>query len=77
MKSTKLIKGTMPSEYGGRISSVLDVSMREGNMQEFHAEGGIGAIASRFTVEGPLKKEKASFLISNRITYLPYLLNPV
>ena len=77
IKSTKLIKGTMPSEYGGRISSVLDVSMREGNMQEFHAEGGIGAIASRFTVEGPLKKEKASFLISNRITYLPYLINPV
>ena len=70
IKNTTLIKGGMPAQYGGRLSSVLDVAMKEGNMKNFEAEGGIGAIASRLSVQGPIKKEKASFIISARRTYV-------
>ena len=70
IKNTTLIKGGMPAQYGGRLSSVLDVAMKEGNMKNFEAEGGIGAIASRLSVQGPIKNEKASFIISARRTYV-------
>lgn len=70
IKSTTLIKGGMPAQYGGRLSSVLDVQMKEGNMKEFSAEGGIGIISSRLTVQGPIKKEKTSFMVSGRRTYI-------
>ncbi|MEY2596269.1 MAG: hypothetical protein RI965_1541 [Bacteroidota bacterium] len=76
IKNTTLIKGGMPAQYGGRISSVLDVSMKEGNLGKYQVEGGIGTIASRFSVQGPLKKDKASFLLSGRRTYIDALIKP-
>jgi hypothetical protein len=69
IKNTTLIKGGIPAVYGGRISSVLDIQMKEGNNQNFQGEGGIGLISSRLTLEGPIVKEKSSFLISGRRTY--------
>jgi hypothetical protein len=73
IKNVTLIKGGMPAQYGGRLSSVLDVSMKEGNNQKYQFEGGIGLIASRFSVQGPLKKDKASFIVSARRTYVDAL----
>jgi hypothetical protein len=70
IKNTTLIKGNMPAQYGGRVSSVLDIQMKDGNNQNFGFEGGIGTIASRFTAEGPIVKDKASFLLSGRRTYI-------
>ncbi|MBK9993085.1 MAG: TonB-dependent receptor plug domain-containing protein [Saprospiraceae bacterium] len=70
LKNVSLTKGGFPARYGGRLSSVLEINMKEGNMNEFHGEGGIGIIASRLTLEGPIKKDKASFMISGRRTYL-------
>jgi hypothetical protein len=74
VKNITLTKGGMPAQYGGRLSSVLDISMKEGNMKEYHAEGGIGYIASRLTVEGPIKKDKSSFVISGRRTFIDLFL---
>jgi hypothetical protein len=76
IKNVTLIKGGMPANYGGRLSSVVDVSMKEGNMKEYHAEGGIGLIASRLTLEGPIKKDKGSFMLSGRRTYIDVLIRP-
>jgi hypothetical protein len=76
IKSTTLIKGGMPANYGGRLSSVLDVSMKDGNNKEFHGEGGIGLIASRLTLEGPIVKNKGSFMLSGRRTYIDILTKP-
>ncbi len=69
IKNTTLIKGGMPAQYGGRLSSVLDIQMKEGNDKTYEAEGGIGLIASRLTFEGPIQKEKSSFIVSARRTY--------
>ncbi len=76
IKNITLIKGSMPAQYGGRISSVLDVSMKEGNMKKYEVEGGVGLIASRISVQGPIKKDKASFIISARRTYVDVLTKP-
>ena len=76
IKSTTLIKGAMPAQYGGRLSSVLDVSMKEGNMNKYEVDGGIGLIASRLSVQGPLVKQKASFIVSYRRTYVDLLVTP-
>ena len=76
IKNTILIKGGMPAQYGGRISSVLDVAMKDGNINKFQGEGGIGAIATRFSFQGPIKKEKASFIVSARRTYIDALVKP-
>ena len=73
IKNTTLIKGGMPAQYGGRLSSVLDVSMKDGNSKKYEVEGGIGAIASRLSIQGPLVKEKASFIVSARRTYIDAL----
>lgn len=70
VKSVSLIKGGMPAQYGGRLASVLDISMKEGNNKEYRAEGGLGFIASRLTIEGPIKKDTASFIISGRRTFV-------
>lgn len=70
IKSTTLIKGGMPANYGGRIASVLDVQMKDGNTNYYQADGGIGLIASRLTLQGPIQKNKSSFLFSGRRTYL-------
>lgn len=76
IKSVTLIKGGMPASYGGRLSSVVDVSMKEGDMKQFHGEGGIGLIASRFTIQGPIDKNKGSFMVSGRRTYIDLLVKP-
>jgi len=69
IRDIKLYKGDIPANYGGRLSSVLDVMMKEGNNKKFSATGGIGLISSRLTLEGPIVNEKTSFLISGRRTY--------
>ncbi|HSN50386.1 MAG TPA: TonB-dependent receptor, partial [Bacteroidales bacterium] len=69
IKDVKLYKGDIPANYGGRLSSVLDVRMNEGNSKKFEVNGGIGLIASRLTVEGPIIKDKLSFIVSGRRTY--------
>jgi hypothetical protein len=76
IKNVSLIKGGMPAQYGGRLSSVLDISMKEGNDKKFQVEGGIGLIASRISIQGPIKKNKASFIISARRTYVDALTKP-
>jgi len=76
IKNVTLIKGAMPAQYGGRLSSVLDISMKEGNNKDFHIEGGIGLIASRFSLQGPIKKNKSSFLIAARRTYIDAISKP-
>lgn len=76
VKSINLIKGGMPAQYGGRLASVLDIGMKDGNNQKFHGDGGIGLIASRLTLQGPIKKNKASFIVSGRRTYADVLAAP-
>jgi hypothetical protein len=71
----KLYKGGVPSEYGGRISSVLDIRMKNGNNKRFGISGGIGLISSRLMIEGPIKKETGSFIITARRTYADIFLN--
>lgn len=74
IKDVSLYKGGMPAQYGGRLSSVLDVKMQDGNDKKFGIEGGLGLIASRIKAEGPLVKNKSSFMISARRTYIDLLL---
>jgi CarboxypepD_reg-like domain/TonB-dependent Receptor Plug Domain len=69
IKDVTLYKGGMPAEYGGRLSSVMDIKMLEGNNQTFHTSGGLGLIAARLNVEGPIVKDKGSFFVSGRRTY--------
>ncbi|AEI52205.1 TonB-dependent receptor [Runella slithyformis] len=69
IKDATIIKGNSPANFGGRLSSVLDVRMREGNDKAFQTSGGIGVISSRLAIEGPIQKEKSSFMISGRRTY--------
>jgi hypothetical protein len=69
VKDLKLYKGDIPAEYGGRLSSLLDIRMKEGNQKEWHATGGLGLISSRLTVEGPIIKDKFSILVAGRRTY--------
>ena len=70
IKDVSLYKGGMPAEYGGRLSSVLDIKMDEGNDKDYATEGGIGIISSRIKLEGPIVKDKGSFMISARRTYI-------
>lgn len=69
LKDIKLYKGAAPAEFGGRLSSVLDIRMKEGNMKRFAMSGGIGLISSKLTLEAPIVKDKGSFIISGRRTY--------
>jgi hypothetical protein len=69
IKDVQLYKGGIPARFGGRLASVLDIHMNEGNSKSFHGTGGIGTIASRLTLEGPIVKDKGAFLISGRRTY--------
>lgn len=69
LKDVSIIKGNSPAQYGGRLSSVLDVKMKEGNNQNYNVTGGIGLISSRLSVEGPIQKDKSSFIVSGRRTY--------
>ena len=77
IKNVTLTKGGFPARYGGRLSSIIEINMKEGNMQELHGEGAIGLIASRLTLEGPIKKDKTSFMISGRRTYADLLFKPL
>ncbi len=74
IKDIKLYKGGIPARYGGRVSSVLDIFQKEGNSKELKVNGGIGAVASRLLVEGPILKDKAAFLIGGRASYAHLLL---
>ncbi|MBX2892161.1 MAG: TonB-dependent receptor [Saprospiraceae bacterium] len=69
VKDLKAYKGGFPAQYGGRLSSVIDVRMKEGNNQKFSGAGGLGLISSRLTLEGPIQRDKSSFIVSGRRTY--------
>ncbi|MCB0698403.1 MAG: carboxypeptidase-like regulatory domain-containing protein, partial [Chitinophagaceae bacterium] len=69
IKDVTVYKGSIPAEYGGRLSSVLDIKMNEGNNQKYHVSGGIGLISSKLNVEGPIQKGKILFLVRERRTY--------
>ncbi|MCY0968589.1 TonB-dependent receptor [Chryseobacterium wangxinyae] len=69
LKDASIIKGNSPAQYGGRLSSVMDIKMKDGNNKDYNVNGGIGLISSRLSVEGPLQKEKSSFIVSGRRTY--------
>lgn len=77
IKDVKVFKGGFPSQYGGRLSSVIDVKLNEGNNQRFSATGGLGLISSRLTLEGPIKKDNSSFIVSGRRTYVDLITNAV
>lgn len=74
LQTVELYKSAIPAKYGGRLSSVLDISTREGNKKKFAGSGGIGPLTSRFTLEGPLVKDKSAFIISGRASYSDWLL---
>ena len=76
VKDVKLYKGGIPARFGGRLSSVLDIRMKEGNNKAYEINGGIGSIFSRIAVEGPIKEEKASFIIAARRSYIDILIRP-
>jgi hypothetical protein len=76
ISNMEIVKGGMPANYGGRLASVLDIKMKEGNYQKYEVDGGIGLISSRLTVQGPLKKDTSSFIISGRRTYIDLLMKP-
>jgi len=76
IKSVSLTKGGFPARYGGRLSSVIEINMKEGNKKEFHGEGAIGILSSRFTFEGPIVKDKTSFMISGRRNYFDLIAKP-
>jgi outer membrane cobalamin receptor len=77
LNHVELIKGGFPARYGGRLSSVIDINMKEGNMKKIKGEGSIGLIASKITIEGPIKKDRTSFLVSARRTYIDILARPL
>lgn len=70
VKDLKIYKGGFPAQYGGRLSSVIDIKLKEGNNQQFSGSGGLGLIASRLTLEGPIQKGKSSYIVSGRRTYV-------
>lgn len=76
VKDVKLYKGGIPAEYGGRLSSILDVRMKEGNIKNYEVNGGVGTIFSRFAVEGPIAKNKSSFILAGRRSYIDVLAQP-
>jgi hypothetical protein len=76
VKSGNLIKGGMPANYGGRMSSVLEIKTNDGDQQKINVKGGIGLISSRLTIDGPLKKGKGAFMLAARRTYIDVLLKP-
>ena len=70
LKDITLYKGGFPAQYGGRLSSVIDIKMKEGDAQKFHVEGGVGTLSSHLTIQGPIKKNRISFLVSARRSYI-------
>ena len=76
VKDVKLYKGGVPAQYGGRIASILDIRMKDGNSKKFGVEGGVGTIFSRLAVEGPTIKNKGSFILAGRRSYIDVLAKP-
>ncbi|MFY0688004.1 MAG: TonB-dependent receptor [Cyclobacteriaceae bacterium] len=76
VKDVKLYKGGVPANYGGRLSSILDIRMKEGNKKEYEVSGGVGTVFSRLAVEGPIVKDKASFIVAGRRSYIDILARP-
>ncbi len=76
VKDVKLYKGGIPAQYGGRLSSLLDVRLKEGNSKRLAVQGGLGSIFSRLTIEAPIKKDKGSFIIAGRRSYIDALIAP-
>ncbi len=74
VNNVQLIKGGFPAEYGGRLSSILNITMKEGNKSEYQVEGGIGLLSNNLTIQGPLKKTKSSFIVSARRSHINLLL---
>jgi hypothetical protein len=74
LQSVELYKSAIPAKYGGRLSSVLEITTREGNKKKFSGSGGIGPLTSRFTLEGPLMKDKSAFIVSGRASYSDWIL---
>jgi hypothetical protein len=74
IKDMTVYKGGMPAQYGGRLSSVLDIKMNDGNNQDFNVSGGLGLISAKLNVEGPLQKDRSSFLVTGRRTYVDMFL---
>ncbi|MBK8368562.1 MAG: TonB-dependent receptor [Bacteroidetes bacterium] len=77
VKDVKLIKGGIPAQYGGRASSVLDIRMKEGNSKKMEVNGGLGTIFSRLSIEAPIFKDKASFIVAGRRSYIDVLAKPL
>lgn len=73
IQNVEFYKGNMPAQYGGRLSSLIDIRMKDGNNKQFGASGGIGTLSSRLTLEAPIKKDKGSFIISGRRAYIDLL----
>lgn len=76
INNVSLVKGGFPAQFGGRLSSILDITMKEGNNKEMKVEGGLGLISNQLTVEGPIKKDQSSFIVSGRRTHFDYLIKP-
>jgi len=76
VKDVKLIKGGIPSQYGGRVSSILDIRMKEGNSKQLNVNGGVGTIFSRLSIEAPIIKDKMSFIVAGRRSYIDALVKP-
>lgn len=76
IQNVTLTKGGMPANYGGRLASVLDIQMKEGNNKQYEVDGGLGIVASRLTVQGPIRKDTGSFIISARRTFLDLFFKP-
>ena len=77
VKNMSITKGGFPARYGGRLSSIVEINMKDGHMKEYHGDATVSVIASKLTLEGPIVKDKASFMISGRRTYLDLLVNPL
>ncbi len=77
VKNMSITKGGFPARFGGRLSSILEIYMKDGHMKEYHADATVSIIASKLTVEGPIVEDKASFMLSARRTYLDLLINPI
>jgi outer membrane receptor for ferrienterochelin and colicin len=77
IKNLELFKGGAPARYGGRASSVMNIDLKEGNLKEVHGDGGIGLFSSKLTLQGPISKEKASFVIGGRTTYSDWILKRI
>ncbi|HRH65933.1 MAG TPA: TonB-dependent receptor, partial [Bacteroidia bacterium] len=76
VQNITLTKGGMPANYGGRLASVLDIQMKEGNNKKYSAEGGIGFVSSRLTIQGPIKRDTGSFIVSGRRTFIDLFFGP-